>query len=58
MAYILDDKYDIMVRAGLHCAPCAHEIIGTKDVGTVRISIGYFNKKEDIDKLVYALNNL
>lgn len=58
VAYILDDKYDIMVRAGLHCAPCAHEIIGTKDIGTVRISIGYFNKKEDIDRLVYALNNL
>ncbi|MDY2735047.1 aminotransferase class V-fold PLP-dependent enzyme, partial [Intestinibacter sp.] len=55
---ILDQKYDIMLRAGLHCAPTAHEIIGTKQRGTLRIGIGYFNEKEDIDKLVDALNNL
>lgn len=58
VAHILDSKYNIMVRAGLHCAPCAHEIIGTKETGTLRMSIGYFNEKEDIDKLAYALNNL
>lgn len=58
VAHILGDKYDIMVRAGLHCAPCAHEIIGTKEIGAVRVSMGYFNEKEEIDKLAYALNNL
>ncbi|MCC3868108.1 aminotransferase class V-fold PLP-dependent enzyme [Terrisporobacter mayombei] len=58
VAHILGDKYNIMVRAGLHCAPCAHEIIGTKEVGTVRVSMGYFNEKQEIDKLAYALNNL
>lgn len=55
---ILDQKYDIMLRAGLHCAPTAHSVIGTKERGTLRIGLGYFNKKEDIDKLVEALNNL
>ena len=55
---MLDQKYDIMLRAGLHCAPTAHDIIGTKKRGTLRIGIGYFNEKEDIDKLVDALNNL
>ena len=55
---ILDQKYDIMLRAGLHCTPTAHSVIGTKDRGTLRIGLGYFNKKEDIDKLVEALNNL
>ena len=55
---ILDQKYDIMLRAGLHCAPTAHSVIGTKDRGTLRIGLGYFNKKEDIEKLVEALNNL
>ena len=55
---ILDQKYDIMLRAGLHCAPTAHSVIGTKDRGTLRIGLGYFNEKEDIDKLVEALNNL
>ena len=55
---ILDQKYDIMLRAGLHCAPTAHSIINTKDRGSLRIGIGYFNTKDDIDKLVEALNNL
>ena len=55
---ILDQKYDIMLRAGLHCAPTAHSVIGTKERGTLRIGIGYFNEKEDIDTLVEALNNL
>ena len=51
-------NYDIMVRAGLHCSPNAHELIGTKDIGTIRIGIGYFNEYEDIDKLVFALNDM
>ena len=55
---ILDQKYDIMLRAGLHCAPTAHSVIGTKERGALRIGLGYFNEKEDIDKLVEALNNL
>lgn len=31
----------ICVRAGLHCAPLAHESAGTLDSGTVRISFGH-----------------
>ncbi len=54
----LDSKYNIMLRAGLHCAPNAHELIGTKEIGSMRIGIGYFNEKEDIDKLVQALNEI
>lgn len=30
----------IAVRAGLHCAPLAHESAGTMDTGTVRVSYG------------------
>lgn len=29
------------VRAGLHCAPLAHESAGTLETGTVRLSFGY-----------------
>ena len=54
----LDSKYDIAVRAGLHCAPTAHTVIDTLDRGTVRIGIGYFNKKKDIDILVKALKSI
>ncbi len=31
----------IAVRAGLHCAPLAHESAGTLDTGTVRVSYGH-----------------
>ncbi len=58
VVYNLDMKHNIMVRAGLHCSPNAHEIIGTKDTGTVRVGIGYFNEFNDIDKLVFALNDI
>ena len=58
VVYNLDIKHNIMLRAGLHCSPNAHELIGTKDIGTVRVGIGYFNEFNDIDKLVYALNDI
>lgn len=58
VAYELDSKYNIMVRAGLHCSPNAHELIGTKSTGTIRIGIGYFNEKEDIDILVKSLKEI
>ena len=31
----------ICVRAGLHCAPLAHESAGTLSTGTVRVSFGH-----------------
>ena len=34
-------KQGIAVRAGLHCAPYAHESAGTLETGTVRVSVGY-----------------
>lgn len=34
-------RQGIAVRAGLHCAPYAHESAGTLDTGTVRVSIGH-----------------
>ena len=34
-------KRNIAVRAGLHCAPLAHESAGTLETGTVRVSFGH-----------------
>ncbi|ABR48008.1 cysteine desulfurase family protein [Alkaliphilus metalliredigens QYMF] len=58
VAYTLDQEYGIMVRVGLHCAPGPHRIIDKVKEGTVRIGIGYFNEKEDIDLLVNALKKI
>jgi len=55
VAYVLDEVYGIMVRVGLHCAPLAHETIGTLERGTVRVSLGYFNTFEELDCLGEAL---
>ena len=56
---ILDDEYDIAVRTGYHCAPYIHEYLGDKPYhGTIRIGIGQFNTKEDIDALISAIKSL
>ena len=48
---ILDEKFDIAVRTGLHCAPQAHEFFDTMPNGLVRFSLGYFNTEKDIEEL-------
>jgi selenocysteine lyase/cysteine desulfurase len=58
VSFILDDIYDILVRAGLHCAPQAHRTLGTFPAGTVRASWGYFNTPEDVEALVKALQEI
>jgi cysteine desulfurase family protein len=58
VGHVLDEKYGIMVRTGLHCAPCAHRTIGTIDRGTIRIGLGYFNTQEDIDCLLEAVKDI
>ncbi len=58
VAYELDNKYNIMVRSGIHCSPCTHKLIGTDKIGTVRIGIGYFNELKDIDILVKSLKEI
>ena len=45
----------IAVRAGLHCAPLAHESVGTLERGTVRISLSCFNTEEEIHHTVRIL---
>jgi cysteine desulfurase family protein len=55
LAHILDTEHNIMVRSGLHCAPVAHESIGTAKTGAVRASIGYATTKDEIDTFLRAL---
>lgn len=55
-ANILSSNFGISVRGGYHCAPYAHNFIGTKDIGAVRISPGYKTTKKDIDKALHAIN--
>ena len=45
----------IAVRAGLHCAPLAHESAGTLESGTVRVSFGHLSNDFQIWALERAL---
>ena len=48
MAAILDEQFDIAVRAGLHCAPYAHKHLGTFPQGTVRLSVGLLTTADEM----------
>ena len=48
-------KRGIAVRAGLHCAPLAHESAGTLDSGTVRVSFGHDAAPWQTDRLLQII---
>ncbi|NCB50982.1 MAG: aminotransferase class V-fold PLP-dependent enzyme [Clostridia bacterium] len=47
----------VAVRAGLHCAPAAHESAGTQSAGTVRFSFSPFNTQAEV-KTAAALTKI
>lgn len=49
------NKSSIAVRTGYHCAALIHKVIGTENMGTVRISPGCFNTPKDIDNLIKSI---
>ena len=56
---ILDQDFGIAVRTGYHCAPYIHKWIKDEEFkGTVRMSIGYFNTKQEIDVFVSAIEEI
>jgi len=58
LAFRLDDEYGIQTRVGLHCAPSAHQTLGTYPAGTVRFSFGYRNTPEEIETALQALQSI
>lgn len=44
----LDYEFGIITRSGIHCAPLAHQTVGSFTSGSCRLSPGYFNTSEDI----------
>lgn len=56
---VLDEDYNIAVRTGYHCAPLIHKYLKDEEyAGVVRISLGKFNTKEEIDYLVKAVEEI
>ena len=44
----LQEEYDIITRAGAHCAPLMHQYFQTEKQGMVRFSFSYYNKEEEV----------
>ncbi len=59
LSVLLETQYGILTRSGLHCAPLAHQTIGTYDSGgTTRLSLGPFLTAADIDAAAGALEQI
>lgn len=57
-AQILNDKFNIAVRAGLHCAPLAHKCFGTVEKGTVRAVISSFSTMNEVNYLIKSVSQI
>ena len=47
----------VYARAGLHCAPLAHESAGTLESGTLRLSFSPFLRREELERACRILRD-
>lgn len=57
-ALMFEERFGILCRPGLQCAPAAHRTIGTFSGGTIRFGFGYFNTDEEISFALEAIRCL
>lgn len=55
LAMRLDREHGVATRAGLHCAPEAHAVVGTLEQGAVRLSLGWASTPADVVRAVEAV---
>ncbi|MBN2358812.1 MAG: aminotransferase class V-fold PLP-dependent enzyme [Deltaproteobacteria bacterium] len=56
---LLDVDHDIACRTGLHCAPLAHQVLGTDaHQGGVRFSVGPFNTEQHVAAAIEAVSHV
>ena len=58
VSFLLDSEYGIMTRCGLHCAPLAHQTLGTYPQGTVRFAFGHENTEEEVEYAANAIREI
>ncbi len=54
----LDREHGVMVRAGLHCAPETHRLLGTDATGALRFSLGWATTESDVDRAIDAVSRI
>lgn len=55
VAQELDERFGVLTRVGLHCAPLAHRAMGTFPQGSVRFSFGRTTSTEDVEAALAGL---
>lgn len=58
LAARLDREHGVLVRAGLHCAPEVHGMLGTTRTGAVRFSLGHASTDEHITRAAQAVESI
>jgi selenocysteine lyase/cysteine desulfurase len=58
LAAQLESRAGVLTRPGLHCAPLAHQTIGTLPEGTCRLSFGAFTTLQDVRTALAALREI
>ena len=58
ISFRLEREFGIVTRAGLHCTPLAHRTIGTLQLGTCRLSPGFFNTEGEMEAVIRAIATL
>jgi selenocysteine lyase/cysteine desulfurase len=55
LARRLEADFGVQGRAGLHCAPGTHRLLGTTATGALRLSLGWSSTIEDVDRALAGL---
>lgn len=58
VAFLLEEKYGILIRPGAHCAPLIHAFYETEKQGIVRFSFSAFNTMDQVTYAVATIENL
>jgi len=58
VSHVLADEFGICTRPGAHCAPLAHEALGTKSQGVVRFSFGLTITEADVEAAGEAVHSI
>lgn len=54
----LESESGVLGRAGLHCAPGCHRVLGTLETGACRLSVGWATTEHDVDHALEAVERL
>jgi cysteine desulfurase / selenocysteine lyase len=58
LTHRLDVEWGVQGRAGLHCAPECHRLLGTVATGALRLSLGWASSDADVDRALEGIQAL